>query len=78
MNIINKTIKELINYIEFKKDEIIKRFKQIKDFLNILLYINETILNKFNTQFMIITIMKILIIFLIIKVMENVLIETNI
>ena len=78
MNIINKTIKELINYIEFKKDEIIKRFKQIKDFLNILLYINETILNKFNTQFMIITIMKILIIFLIIKVMENVFIETNI
>ena len=48
INEYNRTIKELIEYIELKKEEIVKRFEKLKDFLNILSYINETILYKFN------------------------------
>ena len=43
-----KKISNLIQFISKKKEELDKRFNQLKDFLNCLLYINEKLLMKFN------------------------------
>lgn len=43
-----KKIENLLDYINQKKIEIDKRFNNLKDFLNCLLYLNEKLLKKFN------------------------------